>query len=106
MIKILQECHNRLYLSPNCLLTRKPVLVVSSTSGLGWNAIPAWIKRRFFHWQISRHGYKTLWPVPRDLLVHRNPNFHYLDVDKIKFANCIDFLIVCAENDYNSYLDE
>ena len=99
-MKIPQELDNIINLRPNCLLTRKPVLVVSSTTVYGWS----WLIKRLFHWQIRRHGYLTKWPTPSLHEINRRPeiykNFHILNVDQIKFNGCIDFLISCAENDY------
>ncbi len=99
-MKILKELDTFFQLRPNCLLTRKPVLVVSSTTVYGWS----WLKKQLFHWQISRHGFLTKWPTPAIDEIKTHPekykNFHILNVDQIKFNQCIDHLIACAENDY------
>ena len=79
MIKILKELQQFLNLRPNCLLTRKPVLVVSPTR----MASLTWLKRRLYLWQIRRHGYPISWPVPQTLLKNRDPKFHYLNIEEI-----------------------
>lgn len=99
-MKILKELDTIFHLRPNCLLTRKPVLVVSSTTVHGWT----WLKKRLFHWQIARHGYPTKWPTPAFSEIKMHPEkfreFHVLDIHQVKYNQCIDHLIICAEKDY------
>lgn len=99
-MKILKELDKFIHLRPNCLLTRKPVLVVSSTTVYVWS----WFRKRIFDWHIRRHGYLTHWPTPSIEMIKMHPekfvSFHVLDIDQLDFNNCIDQLILCAEKDY------
>ena len=74
-----------LKLRPNCLLTRKPIRIESSTQ------VGA-LKQGLYRWQIKRHGYKIA--SLNELTVH------VINVDQIQFSNLLDHLISCAEIDY------
>jgi hypothetical protein len=85
-----------LRLRPNCLLTRKPVRIESSTRvhNDGLLSFPQfrWFRQKIYQWQIVRHGYK--------MASFDDQAVHVIDVDQIHFSNLLDYLIACAERDY------